>query len=159
MRFFRSGRLAVFALLTLLTLAAGGARAMGERVSATDIPGTMKVDGRSFPTAVLASDVPVLVFFTANWCPYCRKTAPELAKLAQNFGSGLSIAVVDYDENEDLVADYGVRGIPALLLFKNGSLTARTSGAKTVDQLRRFVLNNIGSSYKNNAPDGVTVAQ
>ena len=79
-----------------------------------------KVTDLSFDADVIESDRPVLVDFWAEWCGPCVQIAPALEELAAEYGEKLTVAKVNIDENPETPTRYGVRGIPTLILFKNG---------------------------------------
>jgi len=81
-----------------------------------------------FSAVVLQSDVPVLVDFWAAWCGPCRSLAPHLDALATHFAGQAKVVKVDVDQSPDLAARYGIRGIPALLLFKGGTVVDKLIG-------------------------------
>ncbi|MBX9767321.1 MAG: thioredoxin [Bdellovibrionales bacterium] len=87
---------------------------------------TKSVTDTSFDQDVLKSSVPVLVDFWAEWCGPCKAIGPKLEEIANEMGGKVTIAKVNVDENPDSPAKYGVRGIPTLILFKDG---------KEVDQI------------------------
>lgn len=87
---------------------------------------TKSVTDSSFDQDVLKSSVPVLVDFWAEWCGPCKAIGPKLEEIANEMGGKVTIAKVNVDENPDSPAKYGVRGIPTLILFKDG---------KEVDQI------------------------
>ena len=97
----------------------------------------------SFDADVLKSEVPVLVDFWAEWCGPCRTLAPILDDLAQEYSGRLKIVKVNVDENNVSSASYGVRGIPTLLLFKNGQLVESKVGALPKGQLAAFIDSNL----------------
>ena len=93
----------------------------------------------SFEADVLKNSLPVLVDFWAQWCGPCKMIAPILDELADSYSGKLQVVKVDVDSNEASPAQYGVRGIPTLLLFKNGEIAAQKVGALSKTQLIEFV--------------------
>jgi thioredoxin 1 len=93
----------------------------------------------SFETDVLKSDVPVVVDFWAEWCGPCKMIAPFLEELATDKGAQVRIAKVNIDDNPLTPTKYGVRGIPTLMLFKNGEITATKVGALPKSKLYEWV--------------------
>ena len=89
----------------------------------------IEIDDRNFDATVRQSDVPVLVDFTAVWCPPCRAIAPHLAALAGAYAGRVRVGKVDADENRELAARYEVRSLPTLLLFDRGEVVGQIVGA------------------------------
>ncbi len=87
------------------------------------------VTDKAFAAEVLEADIPVLVDFWATWCGPCRAIAPVLEQIAEENDRHLKVAKLDVDENPRTAAEYGVRSIPTLILFKNGQPVARLVGA------------------------------
>lgn len=139
----RSMRFALLISFCFALLAGLSAQAMGERTSTTALPGTVNVTQQNFQYEVINHQGPVLLFFTADWCPYCRRSAPNVASIAQSFGGDLKVVTIDYDKNPKLVSGMKVQGIPAFFFIRDGQAVAQTSGYKSVDSLRRFVLNHM----------------
>lgn len=100
---------------------------------------TVAVTEKTFDTEVLGSDVPVLVDFWAEWCGPCRMIGPALEELATEFEGKVKIAKVNVDENPSLPAKYGVRGIPALFMFKDGEVVSNRTGAAPKASLKGWI--------------------
>ena len=93
----------------------------------------------TFVADVVNSDVPVLLDFWAPWCGPCRMVAPILDELSEEFAGRAKIAKVNVDENQQIPAQFGIRSIPTLILFKNGQVVATQVGALPKSQLAAFV--------------------
>lgn len=98
-----------------------------------------KVTDTSFETEVLNSGLPVLVDFWAEWCGPCKMIAPILDEIATIYADKIKVAKINVDENTSTPAKYGIRGIPTLILFKNGQAQATKVGALTKSQLTAFL--------------------
>ena len=97
------------------------------------------VSDDSFATDVLQSELPVLVDYWAEWCGPCKMIAPVLDDVAGAYQGRLQIAKMNVDENREVPAKYGIRGIPTLMLFKGGELAATKVGAMSKSQLTAFI--------------------
>ena len=97
------------------------------------------VTDASFEAEVIKADLPVLVDYWAEWCGPCKMIAPILDEVARDYAGKLRVAKVNIDENQETPARFGIRGIPTLMLFKDGKVAATKVGALTKAQLTAFL--------------------
>ena len=102
-----------------------------------------KVTDDSFQADVLNSDTPVLVDYWAEWCGPCKSIAPILDEVAKEYAGKIKVMKLNIDENQETPRKFGVRGIPTLMLFKNGSVEAQKVGALSKSQLSAFIDSSI----------------
>ncbi|WP_156678791.1 thioredoxin TrxA [Sphingomonas profundi] len=100
---------------------------------------TKKITDNSFKDDVLDAGGPVLVDFWAEWCGPCKMIGPSLEELSDELGGKVTIAKLNIDENPDAPAQYGVRGIPTMILFKGGVPAATKVGAAPKSQLKGWI--------------------
>lgn len=104
---------------------------------------TVKIDKNNFQTDVLQAAEPVVVDFWAEWCGPCKMIAPALDEIAAEMGGKVKIAKVNIDENPELAAQFGVRSIPTLMLFKGGEVADMKVGAAPKTALSSWISGNV----------------
>jgi thioredoxin 1 len=104
---------------------------------------TVAVTDANFDAEVRNSDIPVVVDFWAEWCGPCKQIGPALEELSTEMAGKVKIAKVNVDENPDLPAQFGVRGIPALFMFKGGQIVSNKVGAAPKAALQNWIESSI----------------
>ena len=129
-----------FAVLIGYGLWMGAVDAIGSSAT-TEKEATMEITltKTNFEAEVLKSDKPVLVDFWAPWCGPCRMLAPILAEIAEEKGDAIKVGKVNVDDEPELAAQYGITGIPAILLFKDGKVAATSVGFRPKSELEAFL--------------------
>ncbi|MFQ3229087.1 thioredoxin TrxA [Reinekea sp.] len=102
----------------------------------------LNVTDDSFESDVLRSEQPVLVDYWAEWCGPCKMIAPVLEEVANEYSGKMSVAKLNIDDNPNTPPKYGIRGIPTLMIFKNGEVAATKVGALSKSQLLEFIQAN-----------------
>ncbi|MCH8157112.1 MAG: thioredoxin [Nitrospinae bacterium] len=92
-----------------------------------------------FESIALKANKPVLVDFWADWCQPCRMVSPTVEEVAREYGSKILVGKLNVDDYPQIAGQYGIRSIPALLLFKNGEVIAQTTGIKSKSELTRMI--------------------
>ncbi len=98
-----------------------------------------EVTDQTFQDKVLQSDIPVLVDFGAPWCPPCRMIAPTIKALAEKYEGAALVCEMNIDDNSSTAQRYGIKGIPTLILFKNGREEERLVGAASKETISRLI--------------------
>ena len=96
---------------------------------------TRDVNEAEFQQEVIESSMPVLVDFTAEWCPPCKMLSPIVDEIANQYEGKLRVVTVDADENQTIIQQYNILGLPTLVLFKNGEVVERITGFKPKDKI------------------------
>ncbi len=104
---------------------------------------TVAVTDATFDTEVRQSDIPVVVDFWAEWCGPCKQIGPALEELSAEFEGRVKIAKVNVDENPDTAASMGIRGIPALFMFKDGQVVSNKVGAAPKSALQSWISESV----------------
>ncbi len=104
---------------------------------------TIPISDETFENEVLNAEQPVLIDFWAEWCGPCKMIAPVLEQIAEEYADRLKVGKLNIDENPATPPKYGIRGIPTLMLFKDGSVEATKVGAVSKSQLSAFIDSNL----------------
>lgn len=99
----------------------------------------MRISDADFTQNVLQSDIPVLVDFWASWCPPCKVTEPMIDKLAKEYEGKVKIAKLNVDQNPNMAARYGIKGVPTFILFRANEIVDRKVAAQSERQMRRML--------------------
>ena len=104
---------------------------------------TISVTDDTFESEVKQSEIPVVVDFWAEWCGPCKQIGPSLETLSEEMAGRVKIAKINVDENQNSPTELGVRGIPALFLFKDGKVVTNRSGAAPYETLKKWIEDSI----------------
>ena len=103
----------------------------------------MELTDQIFDQKVKNSDIPVLVDFRADWCGPCRQISPALEELSDELAGRIAITAIDVDANPEAPTKFGVRGLPTLLIFKDGEIVAESTGARPKAKIKDWIENSI----------------
>ncbi|NIO03955.1 MAG: thioredoxin [Proteobacteria bacterium] len=106
----------------------------------------LNVNDNAFVIEILESNIPALVDFWASWCGPCQAIAPVVEELAREYAGRVKVAKINVEENPQTPGQYGVRGIPTLILFKNGQVFDQVVGVVPKDKLRQMLERALGNS-------------
>jgi thioredoxin 1 len=126
-------------LLTFVALAGSTIAGCGQH----DLGSIAPSEDAWFQEQVAKQDLPVLVDFGATWCGPCKELEPHLDKLKEEYAGKLKVVKIDVDQHSDLAAHYGVEGIPALFIFKNGRVTADSVGSMSYLDLEKWATTHL----------------
>jgi thioredoxin 1 len=98
---------------------------------------TLQVNNSNFDAEVIKSEMPVLIDFWAPWCGPCKMITPIVEELAEDYQGRVKVAKINVDDNQDLAARYGIRGIPTVMIFKDGDRVASFVGVRSKEDLSR----------------------
>ncbi|EIE50109.1 thioredoxin [Salipiger aestuarii] len=104
---------------------------------------TVPVTDATFDEEVKGSDIPVVVDFWAEWCGPCKQIGPALEELAEQYEGQFKVAKIDVDKDQAMAAQLGVRGIPALFIFKNGEVISNRTGAAPKASLESWIKDSL----------------
>lgn len=104
---------------------------------------TFVATDQNFEEEVINSDVPVVVDFWAAWCVPCKMIAPTLDELAQEYAGKAKVGKLNVDENREIAGKYGIRGIPSLLLFKDGEIKDQMVGVHSKQEISNMISKNL----------------
>ncbi len=104
---------------------------------------TVAVTDETFEAEVTNSEVPVVVDFWAEWCGPCKQIGPALEELSNEYEGRVKVAKIDVDNNQNIAASLGVRGIPALFIFKDGEVISNRAGAAPKSALQSWIDSSI----------------
>lgn len=116
------------------------------------------VSDSEFEATVLQSDRPVLVDFWAAWCAPCRMIAPTVAQVAEKYAQSARVVKLNVDENPTVSQRYGIKGIPTLILFKNGKEEERVVGATSKEAISRMIDKHVDAASSNSGSDAAANA-
>lgn len=103
----------------------------------------VSISDSDFESSVVGSSTPALVDFWAEWCQPCKMLAPTVEELAEEYQGRLLVGKVNVDDNPSTATKFGIRGIPTLLLFKNGKVVQQLVGVKSKNEIKKLIEENL----------------